>query len=260
MFHILTAKSNELEFTTAGVPTLSVQGIIKHHIGPINVQPGTQPLCLQAYFVEGENENPYNDSEQDKVLLTLIRQSIIPINPILQNFKQHITQMQTHNNVPRFRIVLGEKAPSDQNPQLFLLPTERELSAIIIDPDINIDLKYYNKRREIVLQSHGGQLQLLQSNNSLYDPLAYTLLFPYGDFGWTYNMNPNGKSITEMKYYSNRLHFRDNYGPIDLDGVLHMGLVTHQYIIDSWIKTEESRLFFLKSNQEKLRSELYQGT
>ena len=100
-------------------------------------------LCLQAYFIEGEDKNPYNNSAEDRALLTLIRQSINAINPMIQNLKQHISQLQNYNNIPRYRIVLGEEAPEGQNPQLFRLPTLRELSAIIIDPDINIDIKSY---------------------------------------------------------------------------------------------------------------------
>ena len=42
----------------------------------------------------------------------------------------------------------------------------------------------------IVFESHGGNLQTLKSNSPLYDPMSYTLLFPYGDLGWTYNMSP----------------------------------------------------------------------
>ena len=70
---------------------------------------------------------------------------------MIQNLKQHISQLQTYNNIPRYRIGLGEKAPEGQNPQLYLLLTLRGLLAIIIDPDINIDIKYYNSRREIIL-------------------------------------------------------------------------------------------------------------
>ena len=80
-YHI--AKSNELEFTGAGVPTLSVQGIIKHAIGPVNAGAGAPPLCLQTYFIEGEGENPYNNSAEDRHLLTLIKQSINNINPVV---------------------------------------------------------------------------------------------------------------------------------------------------------------------------------
>ena len=64
--------------------------------------------------------------------------------------------------------------------------------------------------REMILQSHGEEPQYLQSNNALYDPLSYTLQFPYGDLGWSYNLAQNAKKIKEMKYYSNRFHFQNS--------------------------------------------------
>ena len=78
--------------------------------------------------------------------------------------------------------------------------------------------------------------------------------------GWTYTLTQNNKKISLLRYYSNRLHFRDKYGPIYYDYVLHAGLLSHQYIIDSWIKTEENRLHWLFHNQEKLRADFYRGT
>ena len=130
----------------------------------------------------------------------------------------------------------------------------------IIDRDCNIDEQAIRKRREIIIESHGGGLQFLQSNNSLYDPMSYTLLFPYWTLGWTDDLiQINDKKLSEMKYYSYRLHFRDKLNHIDFDGILHSGLLSHQYIIDCWIKTEECRLKWLSFNQDKLRAELYQG-
>ena len=78
--------------------------------------------------------------------------------------------------------------------------------------------------------------------------------------GWTYKLTQNNKKISLLRYYSNRLHFRDKYGPIYYDYVLHAGLLSHQYIIDSWIKTEENRLHWLFHNQEKLSADFYHGT
>ena len=238
---------------------MSVQGIIRHTIGPVNANPGIVPLCLQVYFTEGEDENPYNESPTDRQLLTMIRHSINEINPLIINLKQHIQQMLTYNDIPRYRIVLGEKGPIGANQQLYLLPTTRELSAVIIDPDINVDMESIRKKREIIIQSHGGALQNIPSDSPLYDPLSYTILFPNGDLGWTYTLTQNDKKITLLRYYCNRLHFRDKYGPIYYDSVSHAGLLSHQYIIDSWIKTEESRLNWLFHNQEHLRAEVYQG-
>ena len=68
-------------------------------------------------------------------------------------------------------------------------------------------------------------------------------------------MKQNGKTIIEKKYYSNRLHFRGGFGPIEYDSIFHMGLIKHQYMIDCWIKTEENRLFYLSTHQKQMRSE-----
>ena len=192
-------------------------------------------------------------------MLNQIRAEISTVNPMIISLKEHISQVDENPNVPKYNIVLGEKAPPGADPQLYLLPTKRELSAVIIDFDSNIDFTKARKRREIVLQSHGGILQTLQSNNALYDPLSYAILFPYGDLGWTHDIIQNDKKVSEMKFYCYRLHFRDIQNSINLDSILHSGLLSHQYIIDAWIKTEESRLLWLYSNQSKLRAELYQG-
>ena len=113
----------------------------------------------------------------------MIRHSINGKNPLIMNLKQHIELMLIYNEIPRYRIVLGEKATMGKNQQRFLLPTTRELSAVIIDPDVNVDIESIRKRREIIIESHGGALQNIPSDSPLYDPLSYTILFPYGDLG-----------------------------------------------------------------------------
>ena len=60
----------------------------------------------------------------------------------------------------------------------------------------------------------------------VYSPLnyplsIYTLLYPHGDLGQTFALQQNSKKITLMKYYSNRLHFTDKFGPIYYDSVFH---------------------------------------
>ena len=130
----------------------------------------------------------------------------------------------------------------------FQLLLNNSIEAVIIDPDINVDIESIRKKREIIIQSHGGALLNIPSDSPLYDPLSYTILFPNGDLGWTFTLRTNNnKKITLLRYYSNRLHFRDKYGPIYYDIVLHAGLLSHQYIIDCWIKTEENRKSLLKS-------------
>ena len=40
-----------------------------------------------------------------------------------------------------------------------------------------------------------------------YDPLSYTLPFPYEDFAWSWNLFQNNKKISEMELYSYRFLF-----------------------------------------------------
>ena len=85
-------------------------------------------------------------------------------------------------------MVLGEKPPLGTDPQLFILPAKRELRAVILNYDSNIDFSRARKRREIVLQSHGGIFQASQSYNALYDLLLYVFPCPHRDLGWTHNI------------------------------------------------------------------------
>ena len=38
-----------------------------------------------------------------------------------------------------------------------------------------------------------------------------------------------------------------------------MGRLLQQYIVDTYIKLENTRLYFMRTNQSKLRAELFQG-
>jgi hypothetical protein len=56
------------------------------------------------------------------------------------------------------------------------------------------------------------------------------------------------------QYYSNRLAFRENFSLIHLGGKL-----THQYIVDAYLKIEANRLNWIKQNQKELMVDSYKG-
>ncbi|CAF0968154.1 unnamed protein product [Brachionus calyciflorus] len=98
-------------------------------------------------------------------------------------------------------------------------------------------------------------------------------MLPRGEQGWqydTYRLKPpeNKKNRTKdqnedgikqdfvsaMQYYAYQLHDRPNSN-FNLFGRLY-----HQYIVEQYAsKVESSRLNFLKSNQDTIIAELYQG-
>lgn len=64
-----------------------------------------------------------------------------------------------------------------------------------------------------------------------------------------------------MDYYQYRCQMRDAHGSdrIIADAVLWGGLLAQQYWCDQWIKIENNRLRWMRLNQTKLKTELYQG-
>ena len=94
--------------------------------------------------------------------------------------------------------------------------------------------------------------------------LQYPLLFPYGEDGYMFGIpyrtfvggnSRKRKSVTMREYYAYRLQQRSHEGRTLLLG----GRLFQQFIIDAYTCIEEKRLRWVRTNQKKLRSELYSG-
>ncbi len=265
-----STKVNDYHFKTPGVPTMRINGQISHVYGPVIPNTNNEPLCMQCFFTEGDIPNNYLESDDDKLLLYDIRRCISEVSPIVRTIRAHMDRVRTLNNeTPNFKIKLGNKPSPTNDPRLYVLPEDHQLAIVILDDDTLIDLNLIKKNREIVIESHNAQLKSIPSNMPAYDPMSYAMLFPYGEPGWTLNIpefdpvnNVNThKHISTQKYYEHRLHFRDPIQSPNIirDSILHAGLLSHQYIIDSWVKTEENRLTWIFHNQDKIRADVYQG-
>lgn len=92
------------------------------------------------------------------------------------------------------------------------------------------------------------------------DPMAFPLLSPCGDLGWTPCIMQSSegatKQISVLEYYAFRVMYRniDQFNPIYYGGRLHQ-----QYLIYAYIRIENQRLNYFLHNQNKLRIECYQG-
>ena len=91
----------------------------------------------------------------------------------------------------------------------------------------------------IVLHNHAGHLSFIHDHHLAYVPMHYVLLFPFGTQGWTYgipqrrntqqpNSSINEKHVTQVQYYSFRLHIRQNEFPI----LQHSSCLFQQYVCD----------------------------
>ena len=82
-------------------------------------------------------------------------------------------------------------------------------------------------------------------------------MFPYGTDGFHLDIQNNKSSqkcVSAMEYYCYRLMQRDNF-----DIIHRCGRLFQQYIVDACAKIQQSRLNYIRFNQNNLRSDIYNG-
>lgn len=103
-----------------------------------------------------------------------------------------------------------------------------------------------------------------------YNLFRYLLLLPFGEQSWDINLKistsleppltvvqqrASVRKTTQPVYYSFLLHhLRNQYNILN-----HAGLLFQEYIVHAYAQVEQSRLGYLRLNQENLRSEVYRG-
>ena len=130
--------------------------------------------------------------------------------------------------------------------------TTSEVSGLLLDQGG----QQVTRSREVQLRLLDGPLHKIASDHSSYDPLAYVLFHPFGESGWTYEMNRGRSGVTCRVFYRHRFHFRD-HDELYYDLILKGRQLTQQFIVDTYAKIEEHDMKFIRQNQKRLKAELY---
>jgi hypothetical protein len=146
----------------------------------------------------------------------------------------------------------------------------REISVMIPDEDHQA-----RETQDIIIHLRDGPLKSISDCHPFYPALRYVLLFPKGQLGWYPNIpyeevenvdEPDDdedsdenerkqKCVSMAQYYKYRLHIRT-------EGSHHLflaGKLFQEYVCEVWAIAEQNRLKYIKTNQKKLRVELYKG-
>ncbi|XP_063994425.1 uncharacterized protein LOC135171800 [Diachasmimorpha longicaudata] len=99
------------------------------------------------------------------------------------------------------------------------------------------------------------ELTYISTMDPNVEPWIYPLFYPNGTRGWHDKMPLTNRSgrVTRNAYTKYRMADRDD------NVILKGGRLFQQWIVDSHVKVERDRLTFDRNNQEKLRSDSYQG-
>ena len=133
--------------------------------------------------------------------------------------------------------------------------------------------------RDIALRLRNGDaaVQFMSETHRSCDPLHYPTLFPAGDDGWHLHLlrhlPPSQRShsasqfldseasasaesqrrVTAREYYAYRLQQRSTSSDI----LFRAQRLFQEFCCFSWVKTETTKLNYLRNNQTQLRAELY---
>lgn len=234
-----------------GISDFRIHGQVYHRISSLLPEDGLQPAFAQLYIYDTEHENANRHNVMSDLNDGILHNLLIMLdecNPYIRNFcrVRDLIQMNVPDEI--FMVIHADRTRDSRR---YNAPSTSEVAAIMFGDGHEL----HASNRDIVLRLHNGGLQRISEIHPSYDPLHYVLLFPQGDDGWHIDVPLAGSEkrerVTTMQFYSYRLQIREG------DWLHNAGRLYQQYIVDQYTKIEQTRLNYLKFNQDSLRTDLY---
>ncbi|XP_010686097.3 uncharacterized protein LOC104900381 [Beta vulgaris subsp. vulgaris] len=270
--------------TQKGIYVFKLHGQIYHFI-PNLLPTNDNPKFLQLYFYDAqhESENRLNLFPELRADVIAILMEIMQHNPYAKFFKS----LRELDVVEDTEIRLNKDPVLDQ--RVYNAPTAEEVAVIWAEDSATS----VTGGPHIIVHGKAEREHRIMHYYGCYDPLQYPLLRPYGDCGWHHGLKKTGSGgrrqralaqqnfaaalatdvdtflageasvaaqvktsrtqISCRAYYAYLLQMRPrNY-------ILRACRLFQQFIVDMYVKLENTRLDFFRHNQAKIRAELYQG-
>ena len=249
-----------------GPPVFKISGQVHHRIGSLLPQQGTPPKFIQLYVYDTSNEISnrlqaldYAEASEGN-LDTSIVQALISMldehNPFAKQFRIARDRLQEHGDKEFVIRIVG---PREGDPPQYSLPTTNHLAMLVVG-DFTVDAY----QRDIVIETHAGELKQISALHPAFMPLQYPLLFPFGERGYqvgvpyegTESTSSNTRTkVTMQDYYRYMLHYRKNQP----NPYLSYGALSSQIKVDARACIDENRLFYILDHQKDIRMESIQG-
>ena len=263
----------------AGPYVFKVHGKLIHKAGSLSPNDGQTPVYAQLYIYDGGEALDYRMAHSanrglDRGTMQILQDCLHNHHPGVQLYKQAL-EMTSHMPAEhQCKIALRFDEGTDR--RRYNLPTAAAANeiAVIIPGDGD---QPQDARDIILYRRHGPPLQHISEMHPMYLSLHYVLLFPTGQLGWHKRMlrvnaddedeedNPldnaeqtasrKRKYVTQLEWFRYRLFTRRD----ESSHLFMAGKLFQEFIVDAWAITEQSRLTWVKLNQDKLRVHHRQG-
>ncbi|MBW0509324.1 hypothetical protein O181_049039 [Austropuccinia psidii MF-1] len=261
------AYNNSLSFTSLGVHfdetvqgrgpyCFRVRGELHHKIGSIFPMKEDDARFAQIFVVgdgqEGEVKQRIKNSGQDldHNILKEWQNFLSSNNPYVKTYR--VAKDIIGDNIEQ-TFALKTLEGRQLNRSTYNLPTVSQVAMVVKDGDKT------HAPRDIILHRVSGSLQHIYDYHSAYLALRYPILFPYGEQHW----HPNALQVNWLKYSKVSQSEWYAYLLFDRKDVISLPLrskrLFQEFVVDLYLCVERSRLRYIRSNQRKLKVDMYQG-
>ncbi|CAN0900850.1 ATP-dependent DNA helicase PIF1 [Linum grandiflorum] len=257
------AKLDPRLMNSRGPYSLVLNGENYHYMGSLLPAEGQPPRYSQLYVHDPTSEDSYRlasvggaAKKLHPTLITNLKEMLDTYNVLAQSFRRVRDALNEPGNENLRLRICGPRV--DQG-RMYELPTGTELAGLIPG-----DFAPDHDDRDIIVNNKATGLTRITSLNPLFDALHFPLLFPHGNDGFHNRIRYNAtyrdptkkrKYITQREYYCFRLQYRNTEGKT----LIRAGRALQHFCIDAFTTIEQNRLTYLRLNQKKLRSDLYNG-
>ncbi|GBO29161.1 hypothetical protein AVEN_236302-1 [Araneus ventricosus] len=234
-----------------------IHGQIYHRIAPLYSNERFKPGYGQLYIFDASEANSRRLENNPSCLSSVMEKLdalLRTINPYAKSYLQ-MHQLIQSNPTVNVKMIFMEHPGLDM--RRYNAPTSRtEVAAIFVGDDGEPPAN-----RDICIYPIGEGCKNISPLNQCNDPMVYPLLFPRGEQGWSNEMehveerrSAKRNRVTQLQFYAYRLSVRSGFSLLHSSGKLFQ-----QYVVDTYVKTEGSRLNYIRLNQKDLRVEFYRG-
>ena len=256
---LASLKVQQRNFVGGFNPSIIFEGKVQQFVGPLQATEGEKPRFAQLYVHDPKLESsvrfqnmsiPENTSATQKQILKDVLQTVQDAlhkhNPFVKDFKQ-VMDIPKENLGDGKLIISAKNRPREEHERRYNQQVNFQEISILRNSEPN----------DIVLQQRGGSLQIISNLNPKGMPLHFTLLFPYGTYGWDLMLkHTDGKRrVTTREFYVFHLNVRDF-----ANDFLHLaGRLFQEWICLAWVAVEDQKLNFQRQNQKALRADTYRN-
>jgi hypothetical protein len=256
---LTSIKVKTKKFADGYNPSIIFEGKATQFAGPLIANEGEKPCFAQLLVHDPVLETgmrfqnmtiPGNlSSSQKKVIkhiLAKVQKVLHEHNPFVHDFKQVIeipSEDLKHGKI----VISAKNRPKGEHARRYNNQLNLQEVSILTN----------SEPHDLVLQQRGGRPHSISDLNPKGMPLHFTVLFPYGTYGWDPEQKHKDEKrrVTTREFYVYHLNERKE----ETDYIQSAQRLFQEWICMAWIAVEDQKLMFQRMNQKALRADSYKN-